>query len=157
MTKPELQQALDESLSFCADYRQIIEEQDRQLAAREERICQLEGLLLERNRQLTRFSEAYTKLRGGLEYYIPRIELWRQQKYSLRRQYETSLEEHTKKLTGKFRKLQRGYEESARREIGGAVASVKANEESAEKICNSFALGSLKDFEQVLPGAAPKP
>jgi hypothetical protein len=41
-----------------------------------------------------------------LEYYIPRIELWRQQKYSLQRQHETSLEDHTKKLAGKFRKVE---------------------------------------------------
>jgi len=56
-----------------------------------------------------------------------------------------------------FAVLKRGYEESARREIAKAVASVKANEKSAEEICTSFALGLLKDFEQVLPAAASKP
>jgi hypothetical protein len=34
---------------------------------------------------------------------------------------------------------------------------VKANEQSVEEICRGFALGLLKDFEQVLPGAVSKP
>ena len=157
MTKPALQQALDESLSFCSEYRQIIENQDRKLAAKDEEIRQLEAMLLERDQQLKRFSEAYTKLKAGLEFYIPQIEEWKRQKYSLRKQYETALEEHTKKLMEEFTRLKQGYEDSARREIAKAVASVKANEKSAEDICASFALGLLRDFEQVLPAAAPKP
>jgi chromosome segregation ATPase len=157
MTKPELQKALDESLSFCSAYRQIIEEQERKLAGKEEEIRQLEGMLVERDQQLKRFSEAYGKLKGGLEFYLPQIEEWKRQKYSLKKQYETALAEHAQKLTEEFGKLRQGYEESARREIARAVASVKANEKSAEEICASFALGLLRDFEQVLPGAASKP
>jgi chromosome segregation ATPase len=157
MTKPALQQALDESLNFCREYRKTIEDQDRKLLAKEEEIRHLEAMLLERNQQLKRFSEAYTKLKGGLEFYIPQIEEWKRQKYGLKKQYETALEEHTKKLMEEFTRLKQGYEDSARREIARAVASVKANEKSAEEICMSFALGLLRDFEQVLPGAASKP
>jgi chromosome segregation ATPase len=157
MTKPELQKALDESLNFCSEYRQIIEEQERKLARKEEEIGQLEGMLVERDQQLKRFSEAYGKLKGGLEFYMPQIEEWKRQKYSLKKQYETALAEHAQKLTEEFGRLRQGYEESARREIARAVASVKANEKSAEEICASFARGLLRDFEQVLPGAAPKP
>ena len=62
-----------------------------------------------------------------------------------------------KKLMEEFTRLKQGYEDSARREIARAVASVKANEKSAEEVCASFALGLLKDFEQVLPAAASKP
>ena len=157
MTKPELQKALDESLNFCSEYRKIIEAQERKLAGKEEEIRQLEAMLLERDQQLKRFSEAYGKLKGGLEFYMPQIEEWKRQKYSLRKQYETALEEHTKKLMEEFAVLKKGYEDSARREIAKAVASVKANEKSAEEICTSFALGLLRDFEQVLPAAASKP
>src|SRR5664279_2384060 len=82
MTKPALQQALDESLSFCSEYRQIIESQDRKLAAKDEEIQHLEAMLLERDQQLQRFSEAYTKLKAGLEFYIPQIEEWKRQKSS---------------------------------------------------------------------------
>ena len=157
MTKPELQKALDESLNFFSEYRKIIENQSRKLAGKEEEVRQLEAMLLERDQQLKRFSEAYGKLKGGLEFYMPQIEEWKRQKYSLRKQYETALEEHTKKLMEEFAVLKKGYEDSARREIAKAVASVKANEKSAEEICTSFALGLLKDFEQVLPAAASKP
>ena len=157
MTKPELQKALDESLSFCSEYRKIIENQSLKLAGKDEEIRQLEAMLLERDQQLKRFSEAYGKLKGGLEFYMPQIEEWKRQKYSLRKQYETALEEHTKKLMEEFAVLKKGYEDSARREIAKAVASVKAHEKSAEEICTSFALGLLKDFEQVLPAAASKP
>ena len=157
MTKPELQKALDESLNFCSEYRKIIENQSRKLAGKEEEVRQLEAMLLERDQQLKRFSEAYGKLKGGLEFYMPQIEEWKRQKYSLRKQYETALEEHTKKLMEEFAVLKQGYEDSARREIARAVASVKANEKSAEEICTSFALGLLRDFEQVLPAAASKP
>ncbi len=154
MTKPALQQALDESLSFCSEYRHLIENQDRKLASKDEEIRHLEAMLLERDQQLKRFSEAYTKLKAGLEFYIPQIEEWKRQKYSLRKQYETALEEHTNKLMEEFTRLKQGYEDSARREIAKAVASVKPNEKSAEDICASFALALLKDFEQVLPVAA---
>jgi hypothetical protein len=156
MRKPELQKALDESLNYCSEYRKIIEDQDRKLAAKEEELQQLEGLLVERDQQLKRFSEAYTKLKGGLEFYLPQIEEWKRQKYSLQKQYETALEEHAKKLSEDFRTLQQRYEESARQEIAKAVESVKGNEKSAEEICTSFALGLLRDFEQVLPGAGSK-
>jgi hypothetical protein len=47
-----------------------------------------------------------------LEFYIPQIEEWKRQKYSLRKQYETALEEHTKKLIEEFTRLKQGYEES---------------------------------------------
>ena len=59
MTKPELQKALDESLNFCSEYRKIIENQSRKLAGKDEEIRQLEAMLLERDKQLKRFSEAY--------------------------------------------------------------------------------------------------
>jgi chromosome segregation ATPase len=157
MTKPELQQALDESLNFCSEYRKIIESQERKLAGKEEEIRQLEAMLLEKDQQLKRFSEAYGKLKGGLEFYMPQIEEWKRQKYDLKKRYETALEEHTKTLMEEFAVLKQRYEETARREIAKAVASVKANEKSAEEICSSFALGLLRDFEQVLPAAASKP
>jgi hypothetical protein len=60
----------------------------------------MEAMLLERDQQLKRFSEAYTK------------------------QYETALEEHTKKLMEEFTRLKQGYEDSAKREIASSVASV---------------------------------
>ncbi len=157
MTKTALQKALDESLNFCSEYRKIIEAQERKLSGKDEEIRQLEAMLFERDQQLKRFSEAYGKLKSGLEFYIPQIEEMKRQKYSLRKQYETGLEEHTKKLSEEFAKLKQRYEESARREIDKAVARVKANEKTAEELCRGFALDLLRDFGQELPAAAQKP
>lgn len=53
--EPELQKALDESLGFCKEYRKIIEEQDRQLAGKEEELRQLEAMLLERDQRCRGF------------------------------------------------------------------------------------------------------
>jgi chromosome segregation ATPase len=150
MTKAALQTALDESLSFCAEYRKIIEKQAL-------RIRELETALQERTSQLERFSEAYRKLKAGLEFYIPQIEEMKRQKYSLRKQYETALEEEKQKLGKEFAQLSSSYKEFARAEIAKAVEKVRAEQESAEEICASFALGLLKDFEKALPAVASKP
>jgi chromosome segregation ATPase len=148
---------LDESLSFCSEYRQIIQERDRKLAAKDEEIRQLEAMLLERDQQLKRFSEAYTKLKGGLEFYIPQIEEWKRQKYSLGKQYETALEEHTKKLMEEFTRLKQGYEESARR--GDREGSRESEGEREERGGHLRELRArvAEGLRGVLPAAAPKP
>lgn len=98
MTKPELQKALDESLNFCKrvqeDYRGAGEE-----AGREGRGGSAAG---------SDVSQAYAKLKTGLDFYMPQIEEWKRERYSLKKRYEMGLEEHTKKLIEEFRRLKAG-------------------------------------------------
>ncbi len=150
MTKAALQVALDESLSYCAEYRKILEQQAS-------RIQELEGTVSERESQLQRFSEAYRKLKSSLEFYVPQIEEMKRQKYSLRKQSETAVEEEKTRLQNEFERLGKNYKEFARTEIAKAVEKVRAEQESAEEICASFAIGLLNDFEKVLPAGVSKP
>ena len=56
-----------------------------------------------------------------------------------------------------FEQLSKGYEEFARKEIAKAVQKVTEEQESAEEICASFAIGLLNDFNKVLPAVVSKP
>lgn len=150
MTKAALQKALDESLSYCAEYRSIIENQAQ-------KIRQLEDTHRERTSQLERFSEAYKKLKSTLEFYIPQIEEVKKYKYQLQKQHETEIQAHKLKLSKEFEQLSKGYEEFARKEIAQAVEKVRTEQENAEEICASFAIGLLNDFDKALPAAASKP
>jgi len=59
MTNKALQTALDESLGYCAEYRKIIESQDRKVASQAAQIRELDEAVKDRNSQLERFAEAW--------------------------------------------------------------------------------------------------
>ena len=129
-----------------------IEELDRKVASQAERIQELEdGSRGDRNSQLQRFAEAYKTLKTGLQFYEAQAKGAAEQHYQLRKQYETGLAEHKKTLSATFKELSARYEATAKQEIAKAVASVKANEQSAEEICKNFARNLLKDFGSALP------
>ena len=111
----------------------------------------IETVVEERNGQLTRFAEAYKTLKPGLQFYETQAKRAADQHYQLKKQYETGLEEHRKKLSVTFKELSARYEATAKQEIAKAVKSVKANEQSAEEICKNFARNLLKDFGSALP------
>lgn len=151
MTNKALQIALDTSMGYCAEYRKIIEELDRKVASQAEKIRELETMVEERTGQLTRFAEAYKTLKTSLQFYETQRKGVAEQHYQLKKQYETGLEEHRKKLSATFKELSARYEATAKQEIAKAVKSVKANERSAEEICKNFARNLLKDFGSALP------
>ena len=105
----------------------------------------------ERTGQLTRFAEAYKMLKTSLQFYEAKAKGAAEQHYQLKKQYETGLEEHRKKLSATFKELSARYEATAKQEIAKAVKSVKANEQSAEEICRNFARNLLQDFRSALP------
>ena len=107
-------------LNYCAEYRKILEQQAS-------KIRELETIVQERESQLQRFSEAYKKLKASLEFYVPQIEEMKRQKYSLRKQYETAVDEERKKLQNEFKQLSSKYKEFARTEIAKAVEKVRAD------------------------------
>ncbi len=161
MTNKALQTALDTSMGYCAEYRKVIEnrdrtikELDRQVASQAEKIRELETMVEERTGQLTRFAEAYKALKPGLQFYEAKAKGAAEQHYQLKKQYETGLEEHRKKLSATFKELSARYEATAKQEIAKAVKSVKSNEQSAEEICKNFARNLLKDFGSALPTAS---
>ncbi|MDQ6677489.1 MAG: hypothetical protein M3Z09_09360, partial [Acidobacteriota bacterium] len=124
---------------------------DRKVASQAAKIRELERVVEERNGQLSRFAEAYKTLKTGLQFYETQAKGAAEQHYQLKKQYETGLEEHRKKLSATFKELSARYEANAKKEIAKAVESVKSNERSAEEICRNFARNLLKDFGSALP------